>query len=222
MQPVDRVFQIVPARTAMLFFDTLNGYLHPPAAHPDHARELEVVIAALVRINRVCRRTGIRVFYSQPDHRPDGADVAPTIADRGYDGRPGDPPRVVNRPSVAAGTSDVEIIPELKPEPEDYLIRKHRWSAFHQTHLELSLRTAGIDTLMIAGGSTEIGVASTAYGARDRDFNVILLRDACRSRGAGVNEQLMDWVFPIFARVMTIDEAVQAIEPAAAAGRSRR
>ena len=31
---------------------------------------------------------------------------------------------------------------------------------------------------MIAGGATEVGVASTAYSARDRDFNLILLQGA--------------------------------------------
>ena len=99
-------------------------------------------------------------------------------------------------------------MPELEPQPGDYIIEKHRWSTFYQTHLELSLRTAGIDTIMIAGGSTEVGVASTAYSARDRDFNLIILRDACRSGRPEVNDFFMDKVFPIFARVMTADQAI--------------
>lgn len=212
-------FPIVPSKTAMLFFDTLNVYLHPVDPARQAAVEVEGVIPRLVKMNRACREAGITVFYGQADHRPDGRDFAPQIVGLGHDGRPGDPPRVTTRPAAAAGTPSVDVIPEIAPQPGDYIIKKHRWSTFYQTHLELSLRTAGIDTIMIAGGSTEVGVASTAYSARDQDFNLILLSDGCRSGRPGVNDFFMEKVFPIFARVMTIDEAIWAIQAPAAIGR---
>jgi len=207
-------FPIVPARTAMLFFDTLNIYLHPESPDARAAVEASGVIPRLQRLNEICRQAGIAVFYGQADHRPDGRDFGSQIVDRGYDGRPGDPPRrtSVHPRGLASGSPATEVIPEIAPRPGDYVIKKHRWSTFYQTHLELSLRTAGIDTLVIAGGSTEVGVAATAYSARDRDFNLILVRDACRSHGAGVNEFFMDQVFPIFARVMTVDQLAGQIE----------
>ncbi len=212
-------FPIVPSKTGMLFFDTLNVYLHPDDPARQAAIDAEGAIPRLVRLNKACREAGIAIFYGQADHRADGRDFAPQIVDLGYDGKPGEGPRISRRPAAAAGTREVEIIPELAPEPGDYVIKKHRWSTFYQTHLELSLRTAGIDTIMIAGGATEIGVASTAYSARDRDFNLILLRDGCRSSRPGVNEFFMENVFPIFARVMTVDEVIAALRaPASAPG----
>jgi nicotinamidase-related amidase len=108
------------------------------------------------------------------------------------------------------------VIPEIAPRSEDYVIKKHRWSTFFQTHLELSLRTAGIDTIMLAGGATHIGIASTAYSARDRDFNLIILRDACNAGRPGVNEFFMDEVFPVFARVLTVDQALALLAEGAA------
>ncbi len=215
-------FSIVPSKTAMLFFDTLNFYLHPEDAARQAAIDAEGAIPRLVKLNKACRDAGITIFYGQADHRPDGRDFAPQIVGLGYDGTPGDGPRVTSRPAAAAGTNGVEIIPELAPEPGDYVVKKHRWSTFYQTHLELSLRTADIDTIMIAGGSTEVGVASTAYSARDRDFNLIVLSDGCRSGRPGVNEFFMEKVFPVFARVMTVDEVVAAIRaPAGVAAGSR-
>ena len=115
-------------------------------------------------------------------------------------------------PGSVAGSQGAQIIEEIAPRPLDYVITKHRWSSFHQTHLELSLRTAGIDTLILAGGATEVGIASTAYSARDHGLDLIILRDACRSTKPGVNEFFMDTVFPIFARVRTVDEAIALIE----------
>jgi nicotinamidase-related amidase len=205
-------FPIVPAKTAMLFFDTLNTYLHPNDPERQAAIDASGVIARMAKINQACRKSGIAIFYGQADHRPDGRDFAPQVVDLGHAGRPGEPPRLTSGPpSAVSGSADAEVIPELAPQPGDYVVKKHRWSTFFQTHLELSLRTAGIDTIMIAGGSTEVGVASTAYAARDLDFNLILLRDVCTSGKPGVVDFFMDVVFPIFARVMTVDQAIAAI-----------
>ena len=205
-------FPIIPSQTAMLFFDTLNGYLHPEDATRRAAVESSGVIARMEKVNRACRAAGIAIFYGQADHRPDRKDFASQIVDRGHGGLPGEPPRRTIAASVASGQHVAQVIPELAPSPEDYVIKKHRWSTFYQTHLELSLRTAGINTIMIAGGSTEVGVAATAYSARDRDFNLILLRDVCTSGQPGVVDFFMDRVFPIFARVMTVDEAIANIQ----------
>ena len=205
-------FPIVPQKTAMLFFDTLNVYLHPEDPETKAAVDASGVIPAMVRMNEACRKAGIAVFYGQADHRPDHKDFAPHLVDLGHDGRPGEPPRVTSPgTALTSGSRAVEVIDEIAPQPGDYVIKKHRWSTFFQTHLELSLRTAGIDTIMLAGGSTDVGIASTAYSARDLDFNQVILRDACRSARTGVDELFMEQIFPIFARVMTVDEVIAAI-----------
>jgi len=208
-------FPIVPDKTAMLFFDTLNSSLHPrdPAAQA----EVDPYIALLQKINQACREAGIAIFYTRPEHRPDLKDWPRTIVDRGHQGRPGEGPSWTKGPGSVAGTWEAQVIDEIAPQPGDYVITKHRWSSFHQTHLELSLRTAGIDTLMMAGGATHIGIASTAYSARDHDLNLIVLRDACRSHIEGVNQFYMDRIFPVFARVMTVDEAIALIGASVAA-----
>ena len=213
-------YPIILGKTAMLYFDTLNAYLHPDDPARQAAINASGVIDRMVKIGQACRNAGIAVFYGQADHRLDGKDFAPLIVDRGHDGKVGEPPRKTSSPGVILhGPKAMEVIPELAPQPGDYVVKKHRWSTFHQTHLELSLRTAGIDTVMIAGGSTEVGVASTAYGARDRDFNLILLRDVCTSGQVGVVDFFMDKVFPIFARVMTVDEAIANFDRSTAGAR---
>ena len=210
-------FPIVPSKTAMLFFDTLNVYYHPDGPQAPLSGEAAQVVPQLVRLNAACRRAGITIVYGQADHRPDGKDFAATIVDLGYDGKPGEAPRRSSRPQVAAGSPLQAVIPEIAPQPEDYVVKKHRWSTFFQTHLELSLRTAGIDTIMLAGGATHVGIASTAYSARDRDFNLIVLRDACNAGRPGINEFFMDRIFPVFARVLTVDQALALIEEGARA-----
>ncbi len=204
-------YPILPGKTAMLFFDTLNVYYHPDDPGVRAAVARSGVLGALAAANAACREAGIAVFYAQADHRPDYRDFAPQVVDDSRYGPPGEGPYMTTAPAVTAGSRGAEVIPELAPRPADYVIRKHRWSAFYQTHLELSLRTAGIDTIMLGGGSTEVGIASTAYAARDRDFNLVILRDACFTPKEGVTEFFMAHVFPRFARVMTVAQAVATI-----------
>ena len=142
-----------------------------------------------------------------PDHR----DFAPHIADVGYTGTLGDPPIKTAPPPVVGDSVGSQVIPEIAPQPGHYVVKKHRWSTFFQTHFELSLRTAGIDTLMLTGGAIEVGIASTAYAGRDMDFNQIVLRDACSSSRQEVKDLFMTRVFPI-ARVMTTDEAIALMQ----------
>src|SRR5215207_7896682 len=202
-------FPLVPAKTAMLFFDTLNVYLHPEDKAAQAAIDASGIIPRMQRLMEACRAAGVTVCYGQADHRPDGRDFAPLIVDAGHDNSSG--PRKTTGTAAHANEWNIQIIDELAPRPEDYVIKKHRWSTFFQTHFELSLRTAGIDTIMFAGGSTEVGIASTAYAGRDMDFNQIVLRDACSSSRAEVKELYMNLVFPKFARVMTTHEAIALI-----------
>ena len=92
---------------------------------------------------------------------------------------------------------------------------KHRWSAFHGTHLELSLRSRDIDTIVLVGGSVHVGIASTAYDARDKDFQITIVPECCH----GFPEQrefFMEKVFPRMCNVRGIDNVIAGLTPAVA------
>jgi len=197
-----------PGRTAILFFDCLKGYLRPEDAAARAAIDDSGVIPSMVRMAEACRALGVPIFFTRVDHRLDLGDIAPLIADLDSDGRRPKGSTVLRSTLATPGTWKNEIIDELGPGPQDYVIRKQRWSAFFETNFWLHLRRLGVDTIMFAGGNTEIGVASTAYAARDRDYNTVFLSDACRSRRDGLSDFFMDRVFPIFGRVRTVDEAI--------------
>ena len=205
-------FPIIPAKTGLVCFDTLNIYLHPDDPAAQAAVNQSGILGRLERLGNACRAAGIPLFYPQADHRPDFKDFAPHIVEAWWDVEKGQGPVKSTPPPVKGGTHGAEVIPELNPQPTDYFIKKHRWSAFFQTHLELSLRTAGIDTIILCGGAVEVGVGSTAYAARDWDLNQIIVRDACSGRNQAAADMFMDEVFPYFARVLTVDEVIAQIQ----------
>jgi nicotinamidase-related amidase len=157
------------------------------------------------------RRAGLVVMYAAADHRPDNATSAHLVTDTDNRLRPIPAVRRESKPVVAAGTWEAQVIDELKPQPQDYMIPKFRWSAFHQTYLDLALRSRNIDTLLIAGGSTDVGVASTAYAARDMDYNLVIVSDACTSPEEDNHRQFMQRIFPRMARVRTAAQVLRML-----------
>jgi nicotinamidase-related amidase len=204
-----------PRRTALLLFDMLNGHVKTAGA----AARWRPVIDAAATLLAAARSRRMMIAYACAAHRADNATSAHTRRDTDNRLRPLDPQAPPGtRPVVAAGTWEAQVIDELAPAPEDYVVPKYRWSAFHQTYLELALRTRGIDTLVVAGGSTDVGVASTAYAARDLDYNLVIASDACTSPERDNHDQLMKRVFPRMARVRTAAQVIAMLAAGASGG----
>lgn len=195
---------LLPAQTALLFFDMLNGHVKKD---DDATRErCRPVVANCVRLLERARAKGVMVAYANASHRADDRTSVYTRRDTDNRLRPLTPE--ANRPVVVAGSWEAQVIDELAPIESDYVIPKYRWSAFHQTYLDLALRVRRIDTIVIAGGSTDIGVASTAFAARDLDYHLVVVRDACTSPEADNHAQFMRRIFPRMARVRATDEVL--------------
>lgn len=206
--------QIDLKKTAILFFDILNGYYHQ-ASEANKARKKPMVEGA-VRVMRAGRRAGIPIFFAKGNHRDDGATSRPLLTDTRIDLKPW-PGGVAakEKPVALQGGSGSEVIPELDPRPDDYYIPKYRWSAFFQTYLDLALRTAKIDTLIVSGGSTDVGLAATVFAGRDLDYNMIVVRDACATiHDQRAHDAFMDLIFPRMCRVRTVDQLLQMIREA--------
>lgn len=76
------------------------------------------------------------------------------------------------------GTWATQIHNDVKPLSHEPIVVKNRVSPFYQTNLELLLRLWGINTLLLAGVSTEFVVLTTVIEAHDRDYQVVVLEDA--------------------------------------------
>lgn len=77
------------------------------------------------------------------------------------------------------GTFGTEIHPALEQRPGDLQVLKHRVSPFYSTTLEAQLRAAAITRIYCSGVSTQAVVQATVRDAHDRDYDVVLIEDAC-------------------------------------------
>jgi nicotinamidase-related amidase len=201
-------------KTGLLFFDILNGYI--PEPKPGKPRELKPWIQNAVRLGKAGRAAGLPVFFAKGNHRPDNATTALILTDTNNSLTPWPNGEVTKtKMHVVAGDKSSDVLADLEPKADDYYIVKYRWSAFFQTYLDLALRARGIDTIIVSGGSTDVGVASTLYSGRDLDYNQIVVSDACgTSRNQSVHDMLMELVFPRMARVRTTDQVIEMIDKA--------
>ena len=197
-------------KTALLFFDMLNVYY--PSASDETKKKMKPVVDNAVRLMNAARQSGILVYYAMANHRTDGESRSLVVTDTDMRLRPwpdGDCNPTVH--GATEGSWEQKVIEEIAPRPEDYVIPKYRWSTFHQTYFDLALRSRGIDTLIISGGAVDIGVASTVYSARDYDYNVIVVRDACSNSHDDSMAALMNTVFPRMGRVRNTDQVLAMI-----------
>jgi nicotinamidase-related amidase len=102
-----------------------------------------------------------------------------------------------------------EFVPEIAPTPSDIIITKRQWGAFYGTDLELQLRRRGMDTIVLAGISTDYGIESTARFAYEYGFQQIFAEDAMTSRSDEQHNAAVNFVFKRMGRVRKTDEIVK-------------
>lgn len=85
-------------------------------------------------------------------------------------------------PLFGAQGGMIEFHPDVEPKPHHLVVSKHLPSAFADTGLEETLRTRGVDTLVVAGLMTHMCVTSAVADASYRGFSVIVAADACADR----------------------------------------
>ena len=162
-----KITEIDPTKTTMIVVDMQNdfvavgGGLETPAAR--------AIVPKLSRVMKMCRDAGIRVIYTTHAHRRDGCDMG--LFDDLH-------PPIANRDALVDGTSGVEIYPDLAPMPGEHVIKKHRYSGFFGTDLDMILREWGTDTVIISGTTTENCCHATARDAMFLNYRVLFLSDA--------------------------------------------
>src|SRR5262249_21848553 len=75
-------------------------------------------------------------------------------------------------------TSGVEVWPDVAPKSEDRIVKKPTYSAFMRSDLEKVLDDLHVDTLVLTGCLTEIGLLATATDALQRGFAIEIPEDS--------------------------------------------
>ena len=161
------------------------------------------VVAAADRAAKAARASGIPVMFVRVAFRPGYPEAAESnvifaaLSERG-DAMTQDHPAT-------------QVHAALAPLDGEPVIVKRRVSAFSGSDLDVLLRAAGAETLVLAGIATSGVVLSTVRQAADLDYRLTVLADACADRDPEVHRVLTEKVFPRQAVVTTTDEWIASL-----------
>jgi ureidoacrylate peracid hydrolase len=121
---------------------------------------------------------------------------------------------------LVRGTWNTRIVDDLKPEPGDHIMPKHRYSGFYATDLDELLRDLGIDTLIVTGCTTSVCVDSTVRDAFYRDYRCLVLEDCVAeplgsASGRSNHEASLLTIEALFGWVASSAAFLNALPPAA-------
>ena len=143
---------------AETFFDRTDEAI---PTMPDYADRM---LKARTVIDKA-REKEIPVIFIQEVHRPDLVDF----------GRELDGSEDIHCIETDPGT-DIAV-EEMGFHPNDYLIKKRRYSAFFGTDFEILLRGLKIDTLLLCGGLTDVCVHYTFVDGHQSDYFCRVIED---------------------------------------------
>ncbi len=115
-------------------------------------------------------------------------------------------------PHAVRGTWGAEIIDELKPAGNDYVVFKRRYSGFFETDLDLLLRELGVDTVILTGVSTDVCVLHTAADAFFRGYEVVVVSDCVESFTEEGQRWGLDYMRRVYgAKIVESSELVKEV-----------
>jgi nicotinamidase-related amidase len=182
------------SKTALVVIDLQKGIMGRQTA----PYAPEVVVRNAAALAAAFRENGMPVFLVRVTPSPDRKDALRPIADAAM-------PAQIPPPDWA------EIVPEMEPKQDDFVITKRQWGAFYGTDLDLQLRRRGLATIVLCGIATEFGVESTARDAYERGYEQVFARDAMAGLNVESHANAVERIFPRLGRVRGTEEIIAAL-----------
>lgn len=209
----DAGFCISPRSTALLMIDMQEEFVHESGG-PYRIPAAAGRIPEMARLLAACRERGIPVIhtaFAATHHsldRPKFGACMPNRAAGGFDD---------SHLFRAA-----KFVAELQPLDSEVVILKPSYGAFFDTPLETILKRLGVETVILAGISTDCCVGTTARQAYERGFGAVVVSDATATSLPEMHEAELKTLRRAFARVLSVNQLVRELgEPRTGFGKTR-
>ena len=196
---------LAPPRTAVLAIDMQVDFADPAGALGGFV-DLSTVPAALAAAERLveaARGAGVPVVFVGLFTEP--ATDSPAWRERMR--RLGSDPEADSALCRTGEPGSAFSGPQ--PAPGERVVRKPRYSGFHDTDLEAHLRGLGVDTVIACGLTTECCVDNTVADAFHKDFHVFVAADACAAYEPALHEAALR-IMAVNTAILTTTDAIAA------------
>jgi len=164
---------IAPNRTALVIVDMQVDFGSPDGEMARRGADVSACQQAVkkaVQLADAARTIGVSVVFVRLLTHPGGEN------------------RIVRESKERQGDDQPDLCVEgsrgadfIGPQPQagEAIFSKTHFSAFARTGLADQLHAQGVDTLVLAGLTTDCCVQSSAWDAFERDFHIFIAEDAC-------------------------------------------
>jgi len=203
---------IAPARTALVIIDMQVDFAAPEGRLGQWGVDLSTVPPALEKaqaLAEAARKAGAPVVFVGLFTRPETDSGAWRERMRRRGGDPDSDSGLCRADEVGADWYGP------KPLPGEAVVEKARYSGFHDAPLDSVLKGLGVDTLVVAGLTTECCVDCTVRDAFHLDYHVFMASDACAAYEAEVHAASLKALELNCAILVETDQVITAWEEAA-------
>ncbi len=189
--------------TALLVIDMQNGFCSDDGSVNRiglPAERLRSVIEPCVRLVQAAQAVGVPVIYTRFVYRPDFSDGGVLVKEL--------LPALKTERALIKGSWDAEIVDQLRPAEQDFVIDKNRASGFYATGMEPVLRGLGIENLVVCGVTTNCCVETTVRDASQRDYRTFVVTDAVAEFDDERHRVALQSMAMLFADVVEVSDVL--------------
>jgi ureidoacrylate peracid hydrolase len=193
-------------RTLLLLIDLQRAFCDGDGSMAMQGRNVAPLHAAARQCQALAitaRARGVPVVWTRMVLRKDYADGGMVTRLR---------PNLARIGALRAGTTDVELSTEVHAAPEESVVDKPRYSALYATSLEAHLRARAIERVIVGGVTTSMCVESSVRDLSQRDYEVIVVKDACGDFDAERHAAALAAMEFGFARLVTHKDATRLLK----------
>ena len=208
------LYEVLDApRTALVVIDMQNNWVME--GQPGYAPGIPEIVPNINKLAAAFRQAGGMVVWVQMN----GSREVTAKWQRFLDFFPS--PELAGKwaEALTPGKLGYELWQGLEVKPGDEIVEKNRFSAFIQgsSDIEARLKKQGVDTVVVTGTASNVCCESTARDANMLNYKTVFVADGNAGRSDAEHNATLSNLFGLFADVMTADEVIARLKPAAKA-----
>lgn len=176
-------------RTALMVLDVQNAFISKGGMFDLLGIDLaphQKIIDPIKKLIGAARSSGVKVIYTVHQYSPDLRESGGPNSPAWY--KVPTVKRIREHPEwrdklLVRGVWGADIVEELKPQEDEIVVEKQRYSAFYQTNLDSILKTYDIKYLLFVGEAINICVEASIRDAFYIGYFPIVIPDACGYAG---------------------------------------
>lgn len=104
------------------------------------------------------------------------------------------------------GTRKAELVDDIEIKAEDKVFEKYYYSAFSVRNLDNLLRSKDIKRIWLCGAMSQVCVLSTSKDAYEKDYDVIIIKDAIGAINPRNLEMGLEWMRKYTSQLVSVKE----------------